>query len=92
MSASLNVVVLVGNGLNYDFIEWSAAEAGHFVVAGLSYWPCDRDELDDLVNSVAETGRVSICNPNPAPDWIARINAKFGPDRVQQFDGPPSID
>lgn len=73
--------------------EWgqAAGRARDLVLAGLSYWPCDREELDGLVNVVPTGAQVHVCNPVPNQIWIDQLKARFGPERVTVWSGPPAI-
>lgn len=73
--------------------EWKkrASYADHLVLAGLSYWPCDRDELDQLVAAVPLTAKVHMCNPRPSDDWVAALESRFGESGVLRTADPPSF-
>lgn len=63
----------------------------HLVLMGLSYWPCDRIELDTLINAVPSTAIVHMCNPNPSADWIKVLSARFGKENVKVWPCLPSL-
>ena len=47
-----------------------ASTVTHCVVAGISYWDCDRAELDFLLSALPTQAKVVIANPYPPPDLI----------------------
>lgn len=62
----------------------------HFVIAGMSYWNCDRAEIDFLIDGLPLPTEIIIANPHPPEDLIARLEKKgrafscwtTGPERI----------
>jgi len=74
--------------------EWrnNVANATDLVLVGLSYWRCDEEELDKLVDAVPRNCNVHICNPSPSIVWIQKLMNRFGRSNVHCIsDGPPDI-
>jgi hypothetical protein len=61
----------------------------HLVLAGLSYWECDREELDALVNQVPTNAIIYMCNPNPCEEWLEKLKLRFA--EVHELSDPPEI-
>jgi hypothetical protein len=68
-----------------------APKVEHLVLMGLSYWPCDRGELDQLVSAVPTSATVHMCNPGPSEEWLKVLCGRFGADRVRRCIGPPLL-
>ncbi len=74
----------------YDKWHMLAASVTHCVVAGISYWECDRPELDFLLSALPKRATVIIANPVPSCDLISFIRSqglhcsvwKNGPQRI----------
>jgi len=72
--------------------EWSrkAGNLTHCVLVGLSYWECDRKEIDFLLNALPPTAVVVLANPHPHAELVARIKAQ-GKQVIVWADGPQEI-
>src|SRR5690606_21414910 len=46
----------------------------HFIIAGISYWDCDRAEIDFLIDGLPRLAQVIIANPYPPQALITRLN------------------
>lgn len=45
----------------------------HCMFIGISYFECDRPELDEIVNALPENSEIIIVNPDPSAEFIASI-------------------
>jgi len=61
----------------------------HVVIVGLSYWPCDREELDEFISALPRDARIYMANPSPPHDWLQRLSQRFGADRVRCWTSGP---
>lgn len=76
--------VLPGEVSPYTRFQWVAplyqrwaqlaAPVTHCVIAGISYWPCDRTELNFLLSGLPKQAEVIIANPRPSPDLIGFLD------------------
>lgn len=67
-----------------------AASITHCVVAGISYWECDRPELDFLLSSLPKHAKVIIANPAPSGDLLSFVQRTGCPYSVWES-GPQRI-
>ena len=74
----------------YNYWQTLAASVTHCVVAGISYWECDRPELNSLLSALPKRANVIIANPEPSEDLLAFVNGtgcrysvwENGPQRI----------
>lgn len=66
------------------------SEVQHLVVAGLSYWPEDRAEVDSLIDALSPSAEVVIANPKPPADLLTRLDG-VGRRFRAWGDGPPPL-
>lgn len=73
--------------------EWSMAAHGarHLVILGLSYWLCDRPELDELIERVSPETFVHMANPKPCEEWLEILRRRFGKHRVYTWKSGPQF-
>lgn len=45
----------------------------HCIFIGISYFECDRPEIDDVVNSLPRTTEIIIANPKPPPEFLNKL-------------------
>lgn len=67
-----------------------AKDCSELVICGLSYWECDRDELDQLTEYVSKSADVYFCDPVPNMLWIDKLNSRFSNVHLI-LDGPPIL-
>lgn len=94
-------IVLPAAASHVHHYQWSQAgsrmwcqrarNVSDLIIVGLSYWECDRTELDELVDVVPSTSRVWMANPSPSGEWLEKLRKRHGPERVFQSDGPPNL-
>lgn len=69
---------------------WFHEQAPSFkrcVIVGLSYWPCDRSEIDFLVNQLPRDCQAYVVNPHPSQEFVELLRARVS--HVCIGDGPP---
>ncbi|MFW5889610.1 MAG: hypothetical protein ACOCUD_04440, partial [Bacillota bacterium] len=57
----------------YDWIKLVSSDIKHFVIIGISYWECDRPEINNLLKSLPLNCKVHIINPNPPKEMINKL-------------------
>jgi hypothetical protein len=60
------------------------------ILMGLSYWPVDRPELDELIESIPATATAIVGNPSPNPELIDRLGVQFS-NVIEWRTGPQSL-
>ncbi|MFM9846003.1 MAG: hypothetical protein ACKVP3_02445, partial [Hyphomicrobiaceae bacterium] len=72
----------------YNYLREHGATFDHCVVAGLSYWECDRPEIDTILGALRPETIVTVCDPYPNQAMSDVLKARF--DHVR-FNGvhPP---
>ena len=63
----------------YEEVCRRTAGLTHVVVLVVSYWECDRPELDRLLDAVPTAAPVIIANPHPNRDWCDRLQRQGHP-------------
>lgn len=74
----------------YNWFEKIGTSLTHCVFIGLSYWECDRPEIDFLLNCLANETKVIIANPYPPDDFVRAVQNKFETSEIW-LDGPESL-
>lgn len=82
--------VLPGEASPYRDFQWVsplyenwqkfALSITHFVIAGMSYWECDRAEIDFLIKHLPPRTRIIIANPQPPlvlTSWLQEQGRDF---------------
>jgi hypothetical protein len=71
-------------------IAWKAIarKSTHIVIVGLSYWDCDRAEIDELMDAVPQTALAFVADPQPNPQLVGRLEQRFASVTVWS-DGVP---
>jgi hypothetical protein len=67
-----------------------ASPITHFIIAGISYWDCDRAEIDYLIDGLPTSSEVIIANPLPPLELTKNLERKgrkvsywmSGPERI----------
>lgn len=83
--------------LNYQWVApgyqtWKkfAGELSHCVFVGLSYWQCDRQEIDFIIDTLAKDTIVIVANPHPPVELLSRV-VNSGRRLIEWLDGPMNI-
>jgi hypothetical protein len=50
----------------FEMFKHLGAEFDYLIVTGLSYWDCDRREIDELLQCVSRDAKIIIVHPNPS--------------------------
>ncbi|MBB1391524.1 hypothetical protein H5185_19200, partial [Shewanella sp. SG44-6] len=59
----------------------------HCVFIGISYFPCDRPEIDAIIESLPKSAQIIVANPNPPAEFMEKIKGR--PVLVwDSYDGP----
>lgn len=63
--------------------------SSYCVFIGISYMPCDREEINNMLSNLKKDCLVIIANPNPCNDFIKKVES-FGLvyEKWQSFNGP----
>ena len=74
------------------YAKWvrNARKLSHCIFAGLSYWPVDRSEIDQLLDALSPMAIVIVANPKPSSEFKKRVIAS-GRKYVEWIDGPERI-
>lgn len=93
-------VVIPTEASGYSQFQWvkpgrlwarrAGTDTRTLILMGLSYWPVDRPELDELIDSVPATATVIVGNPAPHADLIDRLEARFS-NVIEWRTGPQSL-
>lgn len=57
----------------YNNWKLLSSKITHLIIAGMSYWHCDRAEIDFLIDGLPHSAKVIIANPHPPQDLISRL-------------------
>ena len=74
----------------YERWRGIAGNLTHCILIGLSYWRCDREEIDFLIDALAPGSTVIIANPQPPDELVARILAS-GRHCIEWRNGPQNF-
>ena len=58
-----------------EFIK-KLKECTHCVFIGISYFECDRPELDEIVDSIPKKTQIIVANPKPPADFIKTLEGR----------------
>ncbi len=91
-------IVLPAEPSAYRQLQWvrrcraawrgAAGRATHLVIVGISYWDCDRAEIDELVEAVPSGARAILADPQPSAALLSKLEDRFGTINVWT-DGAP---
>jgi hypothetical protein len=68
-----------------------AKEIRYCIFIGVSYWRCDRAEMDFILESLDRNTTVVSANPHPDPDFVTKV-ASFGLMHTQWWPDPEPLD
>jgi hypothetical protein len=60
------------------------------ILMGVSYWPVDRPELDEIMDAVPESATAIVGNPRPDSALMARLGTRFR-DVIEWRTGPQRL-
>lgn len=61
----------------YNYVRDHGATFDHCVIAGLSYWECDRPEIDTILGALRRETVVTVCDPYPNQAMSDALKARF---------------
>jgi hypothetical protein len=61
----------------WAWVQNEAKKARTIVYLGLSYWPCDREELKVIVAATDGRSRCIVVNPEPPPEFMALVKGHY---------------
>jgi hypothetical protein len=73
----------------YEAFFNAARTCTHCVFVGLSYFPCDRPELNQIIDVLPRHAQIVIANPYPPKDFLSRLEGRPVMEWTS-FDGPIS--
>ncbi|WP_414730633.1 hypothetical protein, partial [Vibrio vulnificus] len=47
----------------------------HCIVIGISYFECDRPEIDEIIDSIPESCEIIVANPNPPQEMLEKLTS-----------------
>lgn len=69
--------------LNYQWVapanEWFNKELSsctHCVFIGVSYFPCDRPEIDNIIDSLPSSAQIIVANPCPPKNFMEKVKGR----------------
>ena len=74
----------------FDWFHLAGPEFTHCIIVGLSYWNCDRPEIDYLLNSLSTRTKMIVANTSPSPLLMAKLRKKFHKVKVWK-NGPEDL-
>lgn len=72
----------------YKFIKHEASNATRCLIIGLSYWDCDRPEINEILGALSSRVEVVVCNPYPSSDLLDFLSFRF-PNLTVHSSAPP---
>lgn len=73
----------------YERIRQLGPTWTHLIIAGISYWECDRPEIDFIIDSMAQGAVVVVANPRPPEELLNKVKA--GGRRLEVWADGPAI-
>lgn len=58
------------------WFESVTTESKYCLFIGISYFPCDRDEINRIVDSLPQDCEIIIANPSPSDDFVEKIKGR----------------
>ena len=49
----------------------------HFIIVGISYWECDRPEIDYVLNCLNPDTKIILADPKPKEDLLCKLTERF---------------
>lgn len=70
----------------YNEINEYGNKIDNLIICGMSYWGCDREEIDYILDSISKDAFITIVNRSENKDLMEKINSKFDIEKVQTID------
>jgi hypothetical protein len=61
----------------YDWFRLIGHQITHCIIIGISYWNCDRAEIDYILSSLSPRTKVIVANPSPPPYQMSKLRKRF---------------
>lgn len=71
----------------YDRLRHVAHRVHRLVIVGISYWDCDRQEIDAILDHMPDDCVFHLVNPHPPEDIILRLESSGRDYRVNEWTG-----
>ena len=52
------------------------SECTHCLIVGISYFECDRPEIDEILSKVPSSCEIIVANPNPPEDMLTKLKGR----------------
>lgn len=66
----------------YDKIKDNGKKIDHLIICGVSYWGCDRSEIDRIIDSINNNSIVTVINPNVNEELQNKLRSKFKQENI----------
>ncbi len=63
----------------------------HCVFIGISYWECDRPEIDSILDALPKSAQIIVANPNPPVEFLEKVKGR-PVMKWESYDGPIDMD
>ena len=70
----------------YDELSKYGNQIDNLIICGMSYWECDKEEIDYILDSTSKDAFITIVNKVENPELIKKIYSKFDKNKVQTID------
>nr|WP_295763711.1 hypothetical protein [uncultured Intestinibacter sp.] len=70
----------------YDELNKYGNQIDNLIICGMSYWECDKEEIDYILDSTSKDAFITIVNKVENPELIKKIYSKFDKNKVQTID------
>lgn len=61
----------------FRFLEQNRSCISRCIIVGLSYWECDRPEINEILGNLGRNTKITICNPCPPKDLEVFVRERF---------------
>lgn len=70
----------------YDELNRYGDKIDNLIICGISYWECDRGEIDYILESINKDAFITIVNKTENDKLMEKIYLKFNREKVQTID------
>ena len=70
----------------YNELNKYGENVDNLIICGISYWECDREEIDYILDNINENAFITIVNKNENRELMEKIYSKFDRNKVQILD------
>jgi hypothetical protein len=61
----------------FHFLKLTRNEISRCIIVGLSYWDCDRREINEILSYLMGNTQIIICNPDPPKEMVEYVRERF---------------